>query len=66
MDTDALKVPFISLEDAAKKMADAHNRVHEVIAQHAADAAASRREAHDALHALRLSQGATYKGGESQ
>jgi len=61
-----MKLPYTSLQAAAEEVAKAHDAVKEQIAQHAADAAAKRDEARASLHALRLSQGNTYKGGESQ
>jgi hypothetical protein len=61
-----VKLPYIDLKEAAAKVADAHDAVKAQIEQHAADAAAKRQEARDGLHALRLSQGNTYRGGELQ
>jgi len=61
MDLSPLKTPYVSLEETAKEVAEAHADIGATIAEHAATAAAKRSEAHDALHALRLSQGNTYK-----
>lgn len=45
---------YINLAKATKAMADAHYRINEAIAEHAAEEARRRIQAHAELHALNI------------